>query len=161
MNFKDLLKIINEESREQADSFRTPGEAAAKEKAKNTPGDEKAKDAARKRAERAKQVPRSRKSKADLLKDIVVVKTKSGRVQLIFKDSFDKAKEMLFAIVSEEQRIVVEPEPFVGLGAIATKSIEVHLKVWVNTDDYNSVMYDLNESIYKSLTEAEFHFLVD
>ena len=97
MNFKDLLKIINEESREQADSFRTPGEAAAKEKARNTPGDEKAKDAARKRAERAKQVPRSRKSKSDLLKDIVVVKTKSGRVQLIFKDSFDKAKHELLS----------------------------------------------------------------
>jgi small conductance mechanosensitive channel len=68
---------------------------------------------------------------------------------------------MLLAIVSEEPRIVNEPEPFVGLGAITTKSIEVHLKVWVSTDDYNSVMYDLNESIYKSLTEAEFHFLVD
>jgi len=87
------------------------------------------------------------------------------RIDLTFHltigDSFDKAKEMLLAIVSEEQRIVIEPLPFVGLGAIATKSIEVHLKVWVNTDDYNSVMYDLNESIYKSLTEAEFHFLVD
>ena len=34
MNFKDLLKIINEESREKADSFRTTGEAVAKDKAK-------------------------------------------------------------------------------------------------------------------------------
>jgi hypothetical protein len=121
MNFKDLLKIINEESREQADSFRTPGEAAAKEKAKNTPGDEKAKDAARKRAERAKQVPRSRKSKADLLKDIVVVKTKSGRVQLIFKDSFDKAKHELLSrdgsTTYEEAKKVSQDPKFEQTGA--------------------------------------------
>ena len=87
------------------------------------------------------------------------------RIDLTFHltigDSFDKAKEMLLDIVSTEPRLVKEPQPFVGIGSITTKSIEVHLKVWVNTDDYNTVMYDLNESIYKVLTAAEFHFLVD
>ena len=43
-----------------------------------------------KQPERARQIPRDRKSKAELLKDIVIVKTKSGRVQIIFKDSFNK-----------------------------------------------------------------------
>lgn len=90
MNFKTLLQIINEESRERADSFRTTGEAVAKERATANAGDNKAKDAARKREERARQIPRDRKSKAELLKDIVIVKTKSGRVQIIFKDSFNK-----------------------------------------------------------------------
>ena len=90
MNFKTLLQIINEDSRERADSFRTTGEAVAKEKATATAGDNKAKDAARKREERSRQIPRDRKSKAELLKDIVIVKTKSGRVQIIFKDSFNK-----------------------------------------------------------------------
>lgn len=90
MNFKTLLHIINEESRERNDSFRTPGEASAKERATAKAGDAKAKDAARKREERSRQIPRDRKSKAELLKDVIIVKTKSGRVQIIFKDSFDK-----------------------------------------------------------------------
>jgi hypothetical protein len=90
MNFKTLLQIINEDSRERNDSFRTTGEAVAKEKATANAGDNKAKDAARKREERSRQIPRDRKSKAELLKDIVIVKTKSGRVQIIFKDSFNK-----------------------------------------------------------------------
>lgn len=105
MNFKDLLKIINEESREKADSFRTTGEAAAKEKAKDKAPDSRAKDAARKRAERAQEVPRSRKSKSELLKDILIVKTKSGRVQIIFKDSFNKNQHEL---ISKEGNITFE-----------------------------------------------------
>jgi len=89
MNFKDLLKLT-EESRTKADSFRTTGEAMAKDKAKASATTDKAKDAARKRAERAKQVPRERKSKGELVKEVIAVKTASGNVQLIFKDSFNK-----------------------------------------------------------------------
>jgi len=89
MNFKQLLQLA-EASRTASDSFRTTGEAMAKDKAKSGAPDAKAKDAARKRAERAKQVPRERKSKGELVKEVIAVKTASGRVQLIFKDSFNK-----------------------------------------------------------------------
>lgn len=89
MNFKDLLKLT-EESRGAADSFRTTGEAMKKERAKASAPDAKAKDAARKRAERAKKTPRSRMSKDQLIREVIAVRTASGRVQLIFKDSFNK-----------------------------------------------------------------------
>jgi len=89
MNFKELLKLT-EESRGAADSFRTTGEAMKKDRAKASATSDKAKDAARKRVERSKQVPRERKSKAELVKEVIAVKTASGRVQLIFKDSFNK-----------------------------------------------------------------------
>jgi hypothetical protein len=89
MKFKDLLKLT-EASRAAADSFRTTGEAMRKDREKSKATTDKAKDAARKRAERAKQVPRERKAKAELVKDVIAVKTATGRVQLIFKDSFNK-----------------------------------------------------------------------
>ena len=92
MDFKDLLLNLLEDSRTKADSFRTTGEAMSKERATSGAVDRKAKDAARKRAERARQVPRSQKSKEELLREIVPVKTPGGNVQLIFKDSFDKSK---------------------------------------------------------------------
>lgn len=89
MNFKELLRLT-EASRSTEDSFRTTGEALSKDRAKSGASDDKAKDAARKRAERAKQIPRERKPKAELVKEVIAVKTKSGSVQLIFKDSFNK-----------------------------------------------------------------------
>lgn len=89
MKFQDLLKLT-EASRAAADSFRTTGEAMAKEKAKSSATTDKAKDAARKRAERSREVPRERKSKSELVREVIAVKTASGSVQLIFKDSFNK-----------------------------------------------------------------------
>ena len=81
MNFKDILFQLAEESRAQADSFRTTGEAMKKERATASATDRKSKDAARKRAERAKQVPRTQKSKEELVKEVVAVQTSSGNVQ--------------------------------------------------------------------------------
>lgn len=92
MNFKDLLLNLVEQSRARTDSFRTTGEAVKKERAVSGAPDKKAKDAARKRVERARQVPRSQKPKDQLVKEVIPVQTASGSVQLIFKDSFDKQK---------------------------------------------------------------------
>lgn len=92
MNLRDFLYHLVEDSRTKADSFRTTGQAIKKERAIAGSSDKKAKDAARKRAERSRQTPRAQKSKEELVKEIIPVKTQSGRVQLIFKDSFDKGK---------------------------------------------------------------------
>jgi hypothetical protein len=90
MNFKQLLQLIVEESREKGDSFRTTGEAKSADKRQGSSGDEKAKDAARKRDARAREIPRDKKSKPELVKEVLLVRTKSGKIQLIFKDSFNK-----------------------------------------------------------------------
>lgn len=88
MKFKTLLSKLFED-RSNSEAFSKTGDAIAKEKAKGASSDLKAKDAARKRAERARQIPRERKPKAELVKEVIAVRTKSGRVQLIFKDSFN------------------------------------------------------------------------
>jgi hypothetical protein len=88
MNFKNLLQKLTE-ARTASESFTRTGDAMRKEHAKSSTADVRAKDAARKRAERARQIPRERKPKSELVKEIIAVKTKDGRTQLIFKDSFD------------------------------------------------------------------------
>ena len=89
MNFKSLLSKLYE-ARNNKESFTRTGEATKKEAAKGKSVDSRSKDAARKRVERSRELPRDRKPKQELVKDILGVKTKSGRVQLIFKDSFNK-----------------------------------------------------------------------
>jgi hypothetical protein len=88
MNFQDLLLKLHEE-RTANESVAKTGESEQKERAKGSSADIKAKDAARKRIERARQVPREKKSPSELVKEIVAVKTKSGNLQLIFKDSYN------------------------------------------------------------------------
>lgn len=88
MNFKNLLQTL-EEARSNSEAFSRTGAAIAKERAKSASPDNKAKDAARKRAERARQIPRDRQPKDQLVKQVIVVKTRDGKLQLIFKDSFN------------------------------------------------------------------------
>lgn len=104
MKFKELLNLL-EASRETNDAFRTTGEAASKDRAKANSGDAKAKDAARKRAERARQTPREKLPKTELVKQIVVVKTKDNRVQLIFKDSYNPDVHQL---LSKDKALSIE-----------------------------------------------------
>lgn len=85
MLFKDLIYKLTE-----ARSIARIGESGRKERAKESSPDAKARDAARKRQERSRQVPREKKSKQELIKEVILVKTRSGRVQLIFKDSYNK-----------------------------------------------------------------------
>jgi hypothetical protein len=88
MDFKSLLNIINE-ARTASEAFARTGNTIAKERAKANAGDNKAKDAARKRAERAKQIPRDKQSKDQLIKQVYIVKTRKGTIELIFKDSYN------------------------------------------------------------------------
>jgi hypothetical protein len=88
MNFKSILsKIIEKYTLTEASSVAAGADKM--ERAKSNSADFKSRDAARKRVERAKQIPREKKPKQDLLKEIIIVKTKSGATQLIFKDSFN------------------------------------------------------------------------
>lgn len=89
MNFKNLLQTL-EEARSDSEAFGRTGEAIAKERAKGASSSAKEKDKLRKRAERARQIPRERQPKDQLVKQIYVVKTRGGKLQLIFKDSFNQ-----------------------------------------------------------------------
>jgi small conductance mechanosensitive channel len=55
-------------------------------------------------------------------------------------------------LFSEETRVLQDPKPFVGIGAMTTTSIEIHARVWTLTDDHSSVFYVLNEKVYTELT---------
>ena len=112
MNFKSILsKIIDQYSLNEASTVAAGADKM--ERAKGNSSDFKSRDAARKRAERARQVPRDKKPKQDLLKEIIVVKTKSGATQLIFKDSFnssyhDKVSEPGISM-GEAQQVAASP----------------------------------------------------
>jgi len=110
MNFKNLLSKLHE-ARENSEAFTRTGAAMAKDSAKSATSDVRAKDAARKRAERARQIPRERKSKQELIRDIIAVRTKDGSVQLIFKDSFDSSRHTR---ISEQELTLPEAKQLAG-----------------------------------------------
>lgn len=71
-----------------------------------------------------------------------------------YGDSIDATREVLLKIASADDRIMKDPEPFVGLSELADSSVNFTFRVWVKGEDYWPVFFETNERIKKELDAA-------
>lgn len=76
---------------------------------------------------------------------------------IAYGDDSDKAKSLLISLVSEDERVFKDPEPFVAMSALADSSVNIILRVWVNSADYWPVFFLLNEKVYKNFPKEGLH----
>jgi small conductance mechanosensitive channel len=62
----------------------------------------------------------------------------------------DKVKTVLNRIISEEKRIITEPEPAVLLGTLADSSVNFKVRVWSLASDYWGIYFDFHENVKKA-----------
>ncbi len=76
------------------------------------------------------------------------------RVQWVFGvaygDDFQKAKQVLFSLLKADKRILDDPAPSVTLSELADSSVDITVRAWVNTSDFWSVFFDMNEKVYET-----------
>lgn len=65
-----------------------------------------------------------------------------------YGDDYKKAKSVLEQFIAEDEKILKDPAPFIGLGELADSSVNITLRVWTKTDDYWDVFFNMNEKIY-------------
>ena len=77
---------------------------------------------------------------------------KNRRVDFVvgigYGDDYAKAKGVLERFISEDERIMSDPAPFIGLGELADSSVNITVRVWVKKEDYWGVHFLMNEKIY-------------
>ncbi|GAB6009728.1 mechanosensitive ion channel family protein [Dysgonomonas reticulitermitis] len=82
---------------------------------------------------------------------------KERRVDITFNINYginiEDIKNTLLSIIKEDTLIKETPQPFVGLTLVNNGSIDVTIRVWVNSGDYATVNVALNEKIYTILSE--------
>ena len=61
-------------------------------------------------------------------------------------------------ILAEDKRILNEPAPFIALHALDASSVNVVVRVWVNSGDYWGVYFDTNKAIYETFNEKGINF---
>lgn len=69
---------------------------------------------------------------------------------IAYGDDLDKAYEVLNRFIAEDDRILKEPEPFMALHTLADSSVNIVVRVWVNSADYWGVHFDMNEKVYRN-----------
>jgi len=89
-------------------------------------------------------------------------KADKRRVDWIFSISygndFDKAKAVIMELIKEDERILNDPAPFVGIHLLGTSSVDIAVRGWVLTDDFNEIFFDLNERVYKEFERHGLRF---
>lgn len=73
------------------------------------------------------------------------------RVDMVFGisygDDIKKAKEVMMAALTSDERVLEEPAPNVAVSALADSSVNFIVRPWVKTDDYWPVYWDMTEKI--------------
>jgi len=73
------------------------------------------------------------------------------RIDLVFGigygDDLRKAKAILFRIMSEDERILKDPEPQVAVSELGDSSVNFVVRPWVKVTDYWPVYFDLTEKV--------------
>ncbi len=73
---------------------------------------------------------------------------------IAYGDDYETAKAFILGLISEDNRILPDPAPFVALSQLADSSVNLTVRVWVNAADYWGVLFDLNEKYYKNAGKA-------
>ncbi|MCK9473299.1 mechanosensitive ion channel domain-containing protein [Sulfurimonas sp.] len=79
------------------------------------------------------------------------------RINLVFgidyTDDLKLAKETLMQIIKEDERVLLDPAPLVAVGELAENSVNFVFRVWVKTEQYWNVHFDMLEKVKLAFDE--------
>jgi small conductance mechanosensitive channel len=73
------------------------------------------------------------------------------RIDLVFgcgyNDDLAAVKQYLEQVLTEDERILKDPEPVIAVGELGASSVDLIVRPWVKSSDYWAVRWDLTEKI--------------
>lgn len=81
------------------------------------------------------------------------------KVSISYGDDVDVAKEEILKIINSNPLVISDPAaPMVALEALGESALVIIARAWVNSNDYWTLFYDINEEIYNRLPKAGIRF---
>ena len=76
-----------------------------------------------------------------------------------YGSDYEKVKQVIEYVLAKDSRILSAPAaPLIALTALADSSVNVVVRVWVNSSDYWGVYFDINKNIYATFNEVGIGF---
>lgn len=75
-----------------------------------------------------------------------------------YGEDYAKVERTVRQLLASDSRILATPEPFIALHALAASSVNVVIRVWVKSEDYWNVYFDMNKQIYNKFNEEGIGF---
>ena len=67
-----------------------------------------------------------------------------------YKNDFEKAKLIVTEVLSSHALALSDPDPMVRVSAYSDSSVKITARVWVNSEDYWTVKFDVLENVKKA-----------
>lgn len=81
------------------------------------------------------------------------------RVDFIFDIGYDAdialAKQIVERVLNEDDRVLKDPAPTIAVGALASSSVQLFVRPWVQTPNYWAVHFDITERIKLEFDKAD------
>jgi small conductance mechanosensitive channel len=75
-------------------------------------------------------------------------------MSISYSDDIARAKDVMREVVIADPRVLTDPEPVIGVNALANSSVDIHVRPWVRTEDYWTTRADLMERLKLALEDA-------
>lgn len=79
-------------------------------------------------------------------------------VGVTYGTDFKVARDSIMRILEADSRILKDPVPFISIIELADSSVNIVVRVWVNTPDYWDVFFDFNNKVYATFNEEGIEF---
>lgn len=75
-----------------------------------------------------------------------------------YGEDYEKVKAVIERLINEDERILKDPAPFIGLGALSASSVDIKVRAWTSTANYWDVYFDFNKKVYETFNKEGIGF---
>lgn len=75
-----------------------------------------------------------------------------------YGEDFDKVESVIKRLIEADDRILDNPAPFINLITLADSSVNVVVRVWVKSENYWDVYFQMNKSVYATFNKEGINF---
>lgn len=87
---------------------------------------------------------------------------KQRRVDLTFSveygQNIQNVRNVILSVIKKDERILVDPAPFVALAELSDSSVDFTVRLWVKSENYWDVFFQTKEAIYEEFNNQKIGF---
>ena len=75
-----------------------------------------------------------------------------------YGEDVSRARAAILSVITADTRILTDPAPFVAVGGLSDSSVDILVRVWVPTEEYWNVYFDMHQRVYETFNEQKINF---
>lgn len=75
-----------------------------------------------------------------------------------YGEDVSRARAAILSVITADTRILPDPAPFLAVGGLSDSSVDILVRVWVPTEEYWNVYFDMHQRVYETFNEQKINF---